>query len=66
MRRILVLMILIAAGTLVASDRPAQKKTKPAPAKVQAITIPDGAVETEPRQTLQPSPSIRCHRAVSA
>ncbi len=48
MPRILVLMILIAASTLAASDKPAQKKPKSAPAKVQAVTIPAGAVETEP------------------
>jgi hypothetical protein len=48
MSRILVLMILIAGSTLVASDRPAQKKLKPAPARAQAITIPAGAIEVEP------------------
>lgn len=39
------LMVCVAA---IAADKPAPKKAKPAPNKVQEITIPAGAVEVEP------------------
>ena len=40
------LMICVAAA--IAADKPAPKKAKPAPNKVQEVTIPAGAVEVEP------------------
>jgi hypothetical protein len=40
------LMICVAAA--IAADKPAGKKAKPAPNKVQEVTIPAGAVEVEP------------------
>jgi len=40
------LMACVAAA--IAADKPAPKKAKPAPNKVQEVTIPAGAVEVEP------------------
>ena len=41
-------LLMVCAAVAIAADKPAPKKSKPAPNKVQEITIPAGAVEVEP------------------
>ena len=52
MKHMILVLLMIAAGALIAADQPAPRKIKPAPAKATAktekITIPNGAVEIAP------------------
>jgi hypothetical protein len=41
-------LLVVCVAAAVADDKPAAKKAKPAPAKVQEVTIPADAVEVEP------------------
>jgi len=45
--KICVLWMVCVAG-VIAAEKPAPKKAKPAPNKVQEVTIPAGAIEVEP------------------